>query len=550
MAWTENDYKSRKYGPELGFLYEAEEQVLNFQKENVKCYIVAAGVLYGIEEQLFREHFKCAWLQSPPALQYVGEADNLVPCIHVRDLARFIKKILEVKPENRYIFAVDRAPDIRSKSLIEGISKGMGSGEVEFNEPLNKIPMFTLIQTNYNEVRVEQASWTTVLQAYVNVKPSSLVLRETEEGVDEELEFEWHCKEGLIGDIKKVAQEYCDVNNLKPIKIYINGPPLSGKTTVAKELAKKYNIIHVSLRNVIELLKELPDDDWLKEELDEFVKEHPGEDYPTLILCEGYKRILRTNACVYRGYVLDGFPRSYSEAKGLFYTNPRKPKKKPEEKKEGNGEGEEGEEAQEGREPQQEEGEEEEGKKKVRFEADIYPHSFIMLNSSNKFLNERYEELSQKPSLEKFEKELEMYNMLNMIDTCCLKEYGLTVWNFFQERKDEIITKDIRADTDHVELLESFRLYIERKGRPYNFLYPEENLLNERQQSLIRKEQTLREEEFKRINEVQKLEEHKRSEQHKKNRVRWNEIEQHVEEVKAAQQFSARYLSNNQLELT
>lgn len=543
MPWTENDYKDRKYAPEVDFLFEAEEQVLNFQKENVKCYIIAAGALYGIEEQLFREHFKCAWLQSPPALQYVGEGENLVPCIHVRDLARFVKKIIEVKPENRYIFAADRAPDTRAKSLIEGISKGMGSGEIEFNEPLSKIPMFTLIQTNYNEFKVEQANWTTMLQAYVNVRPSSLVVRENEEGKDEDTEFEWHCREGLVGDIKKVAQEYCDVNNLKPIKIYINGPPLSGKTTIAKELAKKYNIIHVTLKDVIELLKNLPEDDWLKEELNEFMQEHPGESFPTLILCEGYKRALRANACVYRGYVLDEFPRSYSEAKGLFFSNPRKPKKKPEQKKAEDAEGEEGQEEQqeEPQEDQDAEGEgEDEQKKKSKFETDIYPHSFIMLNSTNEFLRERYEGLSSKPTLHKFQGDLDTYNMLNMIDTCSLAENGLTVWNFFQERKDELITKDIRADTDYVELLESFRLYIERKGRPYNFLDPEENILHEREQFLVQKEQTLKEEDFKRISEVEKQEEEKKSDQHKKNKARWPEIERHVEEVKAAQEFSSR----------
>lgn len=540
MPWTENDYKSRKYAPELDFLFEAEEQVLNFQKENVKCYVIAAGVLYGIEEQLFREHFKCAWLQSPPALQYIGEGDNPVPCIHVRDLARFVKKIIEVKPENRYIFAADRAPDTCSKSLIGGISKGMGSGELEFNEPLNKIPMFMLIQTNYNEARTEQASWTTILQAYVNVRPSSLVVRENEEGKDEDAEFEWHCKEGLVGDIKKVAQEYCDVNNLKPIKIYINGPPLSGKTVISKELAKKYNIIHVTLKDVLSLLRNLAEDDWLKEEVDEFVQEHPDEDFPALLLCEGYKRALRHNACAYRGYVLDGFPRSYSEAKGLFYSNPRKPKKKPEAKKE-NGEEEEGEEQQV--QEEQEGEEEEEEKKKVKFEADIYPHSFIMLNSSNEYLREKYEGLAQKPAAEKFQEELDTYNMLNMIETCSLEENGLTVWNFFQERKDEIITKDIRPDTDHVELLESFRLYIERKGRPYNFLDPEENLLHERERSLIRKEQTLREEEFQRAAKSEKQEQQRRSNQHKKNKERWPAIEKHVEEVKEAQQISARYFA-------
>jgi hypothetical protein len=32
--------------------------VLAFKKENVKCFVLAAGVLYGIEEVTFQEHFE------------------------------------------------------------------------------------------------------------------------------------------------------------------------------------------------------------------------------------------------------------------------------------------------------------------------------------------------------------------------------------------------------------------------------------------------------------------------------------------------------------
>jgi hypothetical protein len=42
----------------MAFLLEAEERVLAFKKENVKCFIVAAGVLYGVEEATFQEHFE------------------------------------------------------------------------------------------------------------------------------------------------------------------------------------------------------------------------------------------------------------------------------------------------------------------------------------------------------------------------------------------------------------------------------------------------------------------------------------------------------------
>lgn len=40
-------------------------------------------------------------------LPYVGDGNNLIPTIHVTDLARMVFKIYEKKPERKYIFAVD-----------------------------------------------------------------------------------------------------------------------------------------------------------------------------------------------------------------------------------------------------------------------------------------------------------------------------------------------------------------------------------------------------------------------------------------------------------
>lgn len=172
---------------------------------------------------------------SPPELQYVGSGENHVPTIHVKDLARFVKKVAETKPEQQYVFAVDRTQDRRQVSIIQGIAKGLGSGNIEQNEAPKKLPMFAVKKVHYNSQRVLQSEWTNVLQLDLRVKPSALVVKQDEEGKEEDLEFDWHCKEGLAANIGKVAKEYCDVNNLKPIKIYINGPPFSGKTMLAKE---------------------------------------------------------------------------------------------------------------------------------------------------------------------------------------------------------------------------------------------------------------------------------------------------------------------------
>jgi dTDP-D-glucose 4,6-dehydratase len=46
-------------------------------------------------------------------LPYVGEGNNLLPTIHVTDLARMVKAIYEKKPARKYIFAIDSNKDTK-----------------------------------------------------------------------------------------------------------------------------------------------------------------------------------------------------------------------------------------------------------------------------------------------------------------------------------------------------------------------------------------------------------------------------------------------------
>jgi len=61
----------------------------------------------------------------------VGDGNNLVPTIHVTDLARMVFKVFEKKPERKYIFAVDNNQKPTQKKLISAISNGIGTGLVE-----------------------------------------------------------------------------------------------------------------------------------------------------------------------------------------------------------------------------------------------------------------------------------------------------------------------------------------------------------------------------------------------------------------------------------
>lgn len=63
-----------------------------------------------------------------------GNGNNRIPMIHTRDLANFVKKVVEVTPEERYIFAVDYNKKNKYKRIVQSISKGMGTGEVIYSD--------------------------------------------------------------------------------------------------------------------------------------------------------------------------------------------------------------------------------------------------------------------------------------------------------------------------------------------------------------------------------------------------------------------------------
>lgn len=60
--FKESDYTKRAASEEYAVIKEVEDLVLNFKKENVKTYVISAGVLYGAGEAIFNSHFKKAWL--------------------------------------------------------------------------------------------------------------------------------------------------------------------------------------------------------------------------------------------------------------------------------------------------------------------------------------------------------------------------------------------------------------------------------------------------------------------------------------------------------
>lgn len=174
-----------------------------------------------------------------------------------------------------------------------------------------------------------------------------------------ELKFKWHSEKGIIGNIKKLNDEFNLNRGLNPVKMFVTGPPASGKTFYSTELARYYNIPHLHVKHLSDeaLRISLLDDEAIGE--NEFYSEiktkceelrdtmqaqieeargEPPEDtewpeidrstlpirVPDDILYRLLKKKLLENAFRNRGYVLDGFPRTHKDAKYCFLYRPVK----------------------------------------------------------------------------------------------------------------------------------------------------------------------------------------------------------------------------------
>lgn len=223
----------------------------------MKTFVISAGVLYGLGEAIFNHHFERAWKQDPVKLPVIGEGKNHLPTIHVKDLARMVKKIFEAPPEQKYIFGIDNTKKPTQKKLIQAISDGIGTGLVESND----IPLeYAAVHPKQTPLNLH-LDWKKFVMLNIKAKPSPIFVQEsnTPEGEEAEAEeeggddggFKWHCKGGLAANIQQVKEEFCKERGLKPFKIAITGKPCSGKSFYAAQLAKHYGVPHIHKEQVL-----------------------------------------------------------------------------------------------------------------------------------------------------------------------------------------------------------------------------------------------------------------------------------------------------------
>uniref|UniRef100_G1NKK6 ATPase AAA-type core domain-containing protein n=1 Tax=Meleagris gallopavo TaxID=9103 RepID=G1NKK6_MELGA len=318
-SFTEDDYRRRKPHPNFMDHINAEKLVLKLGKNvSFSTYVVASGIQYGAGEGVLHYFFKIGWLSETNAIPVFGNGNNYIPTIHVHDLAGVLQNIADHRPRFHYILAVDESLHT-FQELVKCISKNVGPGKIE------KIPQ-------ENAFLSKELTQTHVDMLLVNLRMEAMFLKET-------FNIKWVAQTGLVENIEQIVEEYKQSRGLLPLKIYIHGPPGVGKSTIAEEICKHYKLHHIKIKDVISesiaklvcdfKIQEGEDDDDEEEgenveeahELLAGIKESMEQNAGRLddqYVIKLFKDKLKSMPCRNQGYVLDGFPKTYDQARDLF----------------------------------------------------------------------------------------------------------------------------------------------------------------------------------------------------------------------------------------
>lgn len=266
-ALTDEDFSRRVPYPRFQMVKHLENLALTASKfnDNIRVAVVCSGLPYGHGEanDVFYEFFRRAWLSLHPtlaSLPVIDSGDNTLPTIHVKDLSRFVKYLSSAaaaKIRKQYFIAVDECQSSTQREIIQSISTCLGSGDVQ------NVPLADVIDEEWSEMLT--------LDLKMQISPELACLPP----------IEWHCRQGITTETMKLLNEEFNLfRGLFPLKVFIGGPPGSGKTYFTKMLAESYGIPHLLIGDMVEDAKKSKDElgDELREKI-EFLKDEEVEKY-------------------------------------------------------------------------------------------------------------------------------------------------------------------------------------------------------------------------------------------------------------------------------
>ncbi|KAI4894405.1 hypothetical protein NFI96_030573, partial [Prochilodus magdalenae] len=315
----EDDYRRRRPHPNFKEQASLEKLVLKLgktKKSKFSTYVVAPGLQYGMGEGIFHFLFKACWLGELSSIPVLGSGTNIIPAIHVYDLAGIVQSIIDHKPKAHYFLAVDDSKNTL-EDIVKAVSYVLGPEEVKNVSIEDASLAQELTQTDLDHLSL-------------NLRIESVLLRDT-------FNLRWVCESGIVDNINRIVEEYKQTRRLLPIKICLLGPPAVGKTSVAERLCVHYKLHHIRVKEAMEekikqLEEMLQSSDGVNESNEEELNvaqqlldslrdslSQNGDQLDDQNVLHIIREKLNSKPCRNQGFVLDGYPITYEQAKEIFY---------------------------------------------------------------------------------------------------------------------------------------------------------------------------------------------------------------------------------------
>uniref|UniRef100_A0A8C9TEV8 Adenylate kinase 7a n=1 Tax=Scleropages formosus TaxID=113540 RepID=A0A8C9TEV8_SCLFO len=327
VPFTEEDYRKRRPHPNFKDHISVEKLVIKMGKTNkskLSTYVVASGLQYGMGENLFHFFFKMSWLGEVSRIPVFGPGNNILPTIHVNDLAGLLQNVIDHQPKIHYLVGVDDSKN-SFEDIVKAISSAVGPGKIQ-NVPKEDI----FLTQNFTQNDIDSL--------FMNLRIEAIFLKEN-------FNLNWVSETGIVENIDLIVEEYRRTRGLLPLRVCVFGPPAVGKSTVAEKICKQYKLHHIKLKDTItESIAQLVSSSVMHEnhigmedvesesdesanEAQEFLatlKENMEQNAGRLddqFVIQIMADKLQSQPCKNQGFVLDGFPKTYEQAKELFAAN-------------------------------------------------------------------------------------------------------------------------------------------------------------------------------------------------------------------------------------
>lgn len=302
-------------------------------KPKLSCHVVASALQYGLGESCFHYMFKQPWLDVDREVAIYGSGKNKLPTIHINDLSQIICNVIDHKPQQKYIVAVDESVNTLGQ-ITKTVTGHLGHGRY---------------------TKVKDAASLANSEEDVTSKMADLLLLDLQfdqgDTIKEIFNINWQGQNGIVDSMEDIISEYRIRRKLLPVRIGICGPPQVGKSALARKLANEYQLHVIKSEDLVEQTLELlqsiiahaeakraqleeenegeeaEEEDFdmdgqieaateLKQEIEEALTMGPRLEDD--LFCRIFKYHLTSKKCKNQGFILDGFPKTKAQAEILF----------------------------------------------------------------------------------------------------------------------------------------------------------------------------------------------------------------------------------------